>query len=142
MMKHLKFFLFALSALVCLNACNENAPSGGGGDDPKPGNIEWKFVPALGELTISGTGAMPNYTSDNHPEWEKHKDYILKVVIEDGVTSVGAYAFYDYKNLSEVVFPSSLQTIGEYAFYFCKPLQNVDLSGTALKKMKSEAKRS
>lgn len=135
MMKHLKFFLFALSALVCLNACNENAPSGGGGDDSKPGHIEWKFVPATGVLTISGTGAMPNYTSDNRPKWEEHKDYILEVVIKDGVTSVGDRAFYDYKNLSEVGFPPSLKTIGKSAFYFCKQLQNVDLSGTALKKM-------
>ena len=83
----------------------------------QPGEIEWKFVPAKGVLTISGTGAMPNYTSDNRPEWEKFKDYILKVVIEDGVTSVGAYAFYGYNYLSEVVFPSTLTFIGKLAFY-------------------------
>ena len=135
-MKHLKFFLFALSALVCLNACNENAPSGGGGDDPKPGKIEWKFNSALGVLTISGTGAMPNYTSDNRPEWEEHKDYILEVVIKDGVTSVGHRAFYDYKNLSEVVFPSTLTFIGKYAFYNTG-VTEVDLSGTALKQVGS-----
>ena len=133
-MKHLKFFLFALSALVCLNACNENAPEGG--DDPKPGHIEWKFNAALGVLTVSGEGAMETYTKANRPEWEKHKDYILKVVIEDGVTSVGAYAFYDYKNLSEVVFPSTLTFIGKYAFYNTG-VTEVDLSGTALKQVGS-----
>ena len=46
-----------------------------------------------GTLTISGEGAMKNYYN-NSPATQK-KDNIKKVVIEDGVTSIGNFAFRD-----------------------------------------------
>ena len=54
-------------------------------------SLLWSFDGATGELTISGTGEMPNYTT-NAP-WYAYRDSIKTVVIEDGVTSIGGGAF-------------------------------------------------
>ena len=50
-----------------------------------------------------------------------------KVVLSEGITSVGEYAFYECQNLEQIVLPTSLQTIGAYAFYYCKGLEKLAL---------------
>ena len=45
-------------------------------------------------LTFSGSGAMNNYKDTGYTApWREFKDDIKKAVVEDGVTSVGEYAF-------------------------------------------------
>ncbi len=75
-------------------------------------------------LTISGSGAMGAYSSDLLPEWGKD---ITKVMIEDGVTSVGACAFKDCTALETVVISDSVTTIGNEAFRGCKSLKDLTL---------------
>ena len=87
-------------------------------------SLTWTFND--GTLTISGTGAMDNFDDDS-PGWrEEHFNEITKVVIQEGVTSVGNYAFYlDYTNLAEVQLPSTITTIGNAAFEGCTGLETV-----------------
>ena len=54
-------------------------------------NVTWKY--ADGTLTISGTGDMTNYSSASGAPWYDLSGSIVKVVVEDGVTSVGDKAF-------------------------------------------------
>ena len=73
-----------------------------------------------GVLTISGTGAMANYTykdndSSNCP-WHSVRWAINKVVIEDGVTSIGDFAFAFDISLADVTIPGSVTSIGNRAF--------------------------
>lgn len=73
-----------------------------------------------GVLTISGTGAMANYTykdndSSNCP-WHSVRWAINKVVIEDGVTSIGNAAFAFDISLTDVTIPGSVTSIGNRAF--------------------------
>ena len=82
-----------------------------------------------GVLTISGTGAMANYTykdndSSNCP-WHSVRWAINKVVIEDGVTSIGSYAFSFDLSVTDVTLPNSLKTIGRNAFWGCYGLTSV-----------------
>ena len=91
-----------------------------GGDDFSEATHEWTFAESTGVLTISGTGAMPDYTSSDYTEapWYAYATSIKKVVFTGGVTAVGAYAFFkDYTALIEVDLSGAadLTTVGNYA---------------------------
>lgn len=79
-----------------------------------------------GTLTVSGKGKMPDYYSDT-PPWEKYKDDIKAVVIEDGVTHVGDQSFQYCFKLKSVVLPSSVESIGKAAFFRCGKLTEIGL---------------
>jgi len=63
-------------------------------------------------LTISGTGAMPDFRSPDQVPWKNGLDEIRHVVIEDGVTHIGSYAFYRMENLEDIELPSSVTSYG------------------------------
>ena len=69
---------------------------------------------------------MPNYR-DNSAPWSDYQADIKEVVIENGVTNIGACAFKDYKNITSVTIPSSVETIEENAFSGCESLTSVDI---------------
>lgn len=91
-------------------------------------NLTWKFDESTGSLTISGTGAMHEFTAMSVP-WHDIRNSIISVVVEDGVTSIGNMAFYCCDNLITVSLPNSVAKIGDTAFYYCRKLQSVTLSG-------------
>ncbi len=72
-----------------------------------------------GVLTISGTGAMTNFTYDDYDNsnrpWHSKRLSIRKVVIHEGVTSIGDFAF-SFCNVEEVTIPSTVTSIGRRAF--------------------------
>ena len=79
-----------------------------------------------GTLTISGTGGMQNYSWNGSP-WFSQRSKIKKVVIEDGVTNIGIFAFYQCTNLTSVEIPNSVTSIGDHAFYQCTNLTSVEI---------------
>ncbi len=83
-----------------------------------------------GTLTISGTGAMKNYVlvinGADTPWWDFHNE-IKKVIIHDGVTSIGDSAFAGGESLTEIKIPDSVTSIGERAFYFCGNLTEIKI---------------
>ena len=81
------------------------------------------YLSVDGTLTISGT-SMPNY---NFAPWFDDRYEIKKVVIEDGVTSIGNYAFFYCQNLASVEIPNSVTSIGKSAFYYCISLTSVEI---------------
>jgi len=86
-------------------------------------NLTWT-LDSDGVLTISGTGAMADHQWDI--TWANERGYVKKVIIEEGVTSVGAYAFRYEENLTYVELPSTITSIDKYAFYSCGALQEID----------------
>ncbi len=88
-------------------------------------NLTWK-LDADGTLTISGTGAMKDYDSDDSPATQK-KDSVKKVVIEDDVTSIGNYAFSGCSSLTDITLPSSVTSIKSCAFYKCSQLASIEI---------------
>ena len=82
-----------------------------------------------GVLTISGTGAMNNFTykSDDSSDcpWHGVRYALKKIVVEDGVTSIGSCAFSFDVHVTDVTLPSSLKTIGNGAFWRCYGLTSV-----------------
>ncbi len=69
-----------------------------------------------GILTVIGNGSLDDYTQGDTP-WESDKTSIEKVIIEDGITNIGAYMFSGYSNLTDVIIPKSVASVGEGAFF-------------------------
>ena len=90
------------------------------------GNLTWK-LDADGTLTISGTGAMKNYDSDSNPSPVSNNWDVEKIVIEDGVTSIGGSAFYNCSGLTSITIPNSVTSIGDFAFYNCRSLTSITI---------------
>ena len=83
-----------------------------------------------GTLTITGTD-MPDYKcvwqNVTDAPWDSYKQEIKKVVIENGVTNIGNYAFYVCSGLTSVTIPHSVTSIGEQAFSWCSSLISVTI---------------
>ena len=97
-------------------------------------NLTYEYDPSLKTLTISGAGKMADYDKDITnlgviPEWRKSgiENNLEKVVIEDGVESVGDYAFYWCENITNVTIPNSIKNINDYAFYSCNALTSITI---------------
>jgi len=87
--------------------------------------LTWSLSTA-GDLTVSGTGAMADFTATGAP-WAEYRDQIKLVILGQGVTSIGSSAFQDCKNLETVSLPGSLTAIGKNAFLRCGKLTNITL---------------
>ena len=85
-------------------------------------NLTWE-LDSDGTLTISGTGEMDFY---NTP-WESNRSEIKKVILKNGVTSIGDYAFRDCSNMTSVTIPKGVKSIGSRAFYNCSSLTSVTI---------------
>ena len=78
-------------------------------------NLTW-VLDDVGLLTISGNGQMYDYSSRSKASWYEYNESITAVNIGNGVSSIGAWAFYDLDNFSDITIPSNVSSIGAYAF--------------------------
>lgn len=94
-------------------------------------NLTW-VLSNDGTLTVSGTGAMANWTYSTDVPWYGLRDDIKAVVIEDGVTSISDSAFYYCEYLTSVAIGGDVTTIGDYAFLFCDKLTGVTIPDSVI----------
>ena len=92
----------------------------------KEDNLTWTLSADGTTMTISGSGAMKNYITDDSPATQK-KDNVKKVVIEDGVTSIGDFAFFYCSSLTSIEIPSGVTSIGKNAFQYCSSLTSIEI---------------
>ena len=88
-------------------------------------NLTWSID--NGVLTISGTGDMYNYSCSYVAPWYHEKDNITSIVIEDGVTSIGSYAFILLENVTSVSIPETVTSIGTCGFYGCSSVTSIEI---------------
>jgi len=88
-------------------------------------NLEWTLY-QNGELHITGTGAMPNFSSQSSP-WYSYRTKIISVTIADGISSIGKSAFYNCSSLAEISIPEGVTSIGGSAFYNCSSLAEISI---------------
>ena len=67
-------------------------------------------------LSITGTGAIPDYTSITDRPWDSSRQDLNSISIADGITRIGNNAFYGVATYS-IDIPSSVTSIGARAFY-------------------------
>ncbi|MCC8045061.1 MAG: leucine-rich repeat protein [Clostridiales bacterium] len=79
-----------------------------------------------GVLTLTGSGAMTDYTSSTYHNAPWYGYEMDKIVISEGITHVGDRSFA-YCKAAEVSLPESLLTIGEYAFYGSETLTGISI---------------
>jgi len=90
------------------------------------GPLTWEIN--SGTLTISGTGAMPNYGYwDNQAPWYDYRESITSIVIESGVLTIGNYAFAGCSAFTSTNIPDGILFIGENAFSSCSNLVLITL---------------
>ena len=110
------FSLLPVSAFA-----DEATASGTCGD-----NLTWT-LDSEGTLTISGRGAMTDYSNDSKAPWFNSCSSIKSAIIESGVTSIGNYAFSGCSSLKSVTIPDSVTSIGTGVFGGCSSLTSVTI---------------
>lgn len=100
-------------------------------------NLTWKLDDE-GTLTISGTGAMSDYEYEDDGfygwywgesvPWYNESESVQKIVVESGVTGIGANVFRSCTNVTSVTIPGSVAGIGSSAFGNCKALTTVQMA--------------
>ena len=94
-------------------------------DSGKCGDNVTYTLDSDGLLTISGTGAMYDYSWEYIPPWET--TLVRSAVVSDGVTSIGGFAFYKCSSLMSITIPDSVTSIGEWVFDDCSSLTSVTI---------------
>ena len=90
-------------------------------------NLKWHLTDD-GVLTISGKGKMNDYTDYNRiTPWRDSYEKIKQIIIGDGVTTIGGYAFKDCSSLTSVTIPNSVTKIGDDTFDGCSSLTSVTI---------------
>ena len=85
-------------------------------------------IAAWCSIDFEGSSANPLYYAQN---LYLNNELITELVIPNGVTSIGNYAFYRCKGLTSITIPNSVTSIGEYAFYVCDGLKEVHINDIA-----------
>ncbi len=111
--------------------------------------LDWSLTKG-GVLTVSGTGALPDYSPNDSlmPSWHSFNDSITSIILQNGITGIGNYAFYQSKalsayladtilrigqsafrgsNLVAITIPKSVNTIEDDAFRDCKNLTSATI---------------
>ena len=113
------FAVLPVSALAETGVCGDSA--------------QWTLTPD-GTLTISGTGSIRDYEAtytgeaiDGAAPWIEHRANVREIVIQDGITKIGKYAFMGMGSALKLTIPESVEEIEGYAFDGCYNLESVVL---------------
>lgn len=90
-------------------------------------NVHW-VLDATGILTITGSGAMTDYSQSCYvptTPWYKYRKSIKKIVVEDGVTTIGAFAFYQLSYVTSINISDDVLSFKAYAFASCNKIQEI-----------------
>ncbi len=105
-----------VSAAVFVSSAEELTVIASGICGDQGDNVKWS-LDDTGTLTITGNGAMNNYSHSSGTPWYKNIDDITDIVVKDGVTSIGNWAFANCTYLKTISLPNSLTMVCEAAFF-------------------------
>jgi len=88
-------------------------------------NCSWVLDNA-GTLTISGTGDIANYSDASSAPWNSVKDDIKKIVVSEGITSIGDNCFKLCSTATTISLPTTLKSVGENSFAYT-PVTTISL---------------
>lgn len=97
----------------------------GGVSMPAGENLSWSLEGTT--LVITGTGAMNDFSTSTTTEWYGLGSSIENIIIGDGITSIGDYAFRWCQKVKNLVIPDSVTSIGAHAFEDCLSLKTITI---------------
>ena len=98
-----------------------------------PAVIDFDWDEETKTLSINGVGDMADYPLGgplgltNTAPWAQYADKAEKLVVAEGITSIGAMDFALFYELKEAELPASLTKIGAAAFAYCFALEEINL---------------
>lgn len=95
-------------------------------------NIKWTFDEKTGTLTLYGNGEMYDLPDSEYAPWYSLKKDIKKIVVGNGITSIGTDAFYNMVQATDIVIPESVTVIKECALQGCESIKEVHLPDTII----------
>lgn len=108
----LTFVLSLFSGVSLTSSAKNDLPSSGSCGE----NVTYTFDSSTGKLTISGSGAITDYSNYSSYSPFYSQTGIKTVVIQSGVTSIGRWTFYGCSDLTNITIPNSVASIGTGAF--------------------------
>ena len=122
--------ILVLSAVLVIIACIVIMDSDDSSAEIASGscgtNVTWVLEDS-GALTVSGTGRMDDYTDPDQQPWGSYRECISSITISEGVTSVGAYAFFTCGHATSLTISSSVTSIGDESFSYTTEIKSVML---------------
>ena len=127
-MKKILVFVVALFASLVLFPLNVKAASivASGTCGAQGDNVIWT-LDSEGVFTVSGEGAMEDFANSDggyltyylNSQWSEYREQIKSIVVEEGVTQLGMYAFAMLTKLETVQLSSTVQIIKQGTFFSC-----------------------
>lgn len=105
-----------MALLLCLMLFLPCIPAARAEEGTCGSGLSWSFDGST--LTISGSGAMYDYSESSKAPWDAFSSSIQNLILPEGMTRIGNRAFYSCTALMAVSVPGSVQEIGDAAF--CK----------------------
>lgn len=88
-------------------------------------NLTWRYDETTKTLIIEGSGAMKEWRNCSLVPWKNIREDVEHISLPEGLTSIGNYAFFKFKNLKEINIPSTVKTIGNGSISVCSSLTEV-----------------
>jgi hypothetical protein len=98
-------------------------------------DIAW-VIDAEGTLTVSGTGAIPNYTRSATAPWTSYSKQVKKIVVADGITVIGECAFYNLQKATSIELP---ETVKELRLQFIRGTGVTEITLPAVERIREQA---
>ena len=118
-MKHAALLTGVMILLLLFAGCAAAEDSGTCG-----WNLTWSLTDS-GVLTVSGWGEMTSYDREE-PPWASSR--VRELILEPGITSIGAYAFEGCSHLRSITIPYTVERIESHAFSGCRQVEEICFS--------------
>ena len=117
-----KIFTLLFALVASAGILRAEIYSGNCGD-----SVTWTLDSADSTLVIAGTGTMQNFVTYGDASWYQYRNTIKQIVIQEGVTTLGEYAFYNCNKATSVSIAESVTTIGHHALENCRALSSITI---------------
>ena len=93
--------------------------------------LHWSLLDGVLTISkVSGEGVMADFSTGSAP-WYPYRSTIRKIVVAEGVTKIGRYAFQSITNSCGVYLPASLANINDYGFYMSSGISYIVSANTS-----------